>query len=382
MEENYWYKCRFLESSENLKPLVKKRFGREPSSSIAREIASCLQQGRLFYEAATSSPLQIRPLQLFYGMLGFSKALIVAHNLRGLSTLKRSHGLIDISTDNSRIADLQIKILNKGTFQEFNDAVCSLTRVCYTDASTRPCTISVPSDVSDRLSGIKLSLREILARIPGLESLYRMTFEEDPLTEPISLETAYRDDTSFRIRIDDRELFTDRDSLRRIIGRWRSRFPFLNKWRLHSAEHGWGNTIIYFQNASNIPDDEFAETHLEYRETMFQTTAAIDQTLNKFTLQEGLAPLGGGYTGGSWSISPVGTAHISEFSLQYLGMFLLSSLIRYRPQIWTHAISGSFTAEEKTDDKALSLIERFLDLNRYAVPVLVIKILNPYEDGA
>jgi len=38
MGEVDWHRCRFLESAENLKPLVKKRFGREPSSSIAREI--------------------------------------------------------------------------------------------------------------------------------------------------------------------------------------------------------------------------------------------------------------------------------------------------------------------------------------------------------
>ena len=67
-----WHKCRFLESSENLKPLVQRRFDSEPSTSIAREIAVCLQQGRLFYEAAASSPSEIRPLQMFYGMVGFS----------------------------------------------------------------------------------------------------------------------------------------------------------------------------------------------------------------------------------------------------------------------------------------------------------------------
>ena len=71
MNQANWHECRFLESSENLKPLVKKRFGREPSTSVAREIAVCLQQGRLFYEAAAASPLEIKPLQMFYGMVAF-----------------------------------------------------------------------------------------------------------------------------------------------------------------------------------------------------------------------------------------------------------------------------------------------------------------------
>src|SRR4051794_30217233 len=105
MPSSDWYKCKFLESGENLKPLVKKRFGREPSSSIAREIVACLQQGRFFYEAADSAPLEIRPLQQFYGMTGFSKALIIASQLRSLSSLKPAHGLVDISAGNSKIAD-------------------------------------------------------------------------------------------------------------------------------------------------------------------------------------------------------------------------------------------------------------------------------------
>ena len=131
MAEFDWHKCRFLESSENLKPLVHARVGRTPSTSIAREIAACLQQGRQFYEAATSSPLEIRPLQLFYGMVGFAKALVVARRLSSLSTLRHAHGLSDISAANCRIAELRVKIGEAGTFQEFNDVVADLTRLCY-----------------------------------------------------------------------------------------------------------------------------------------------------------------------------------------------------------------------------------------------------------
>jgi YaaC-like Protein len=114
MAEVDWHKCKFLESTENLKPLVKKRFGREPSSSIAREIGACLLQGRLFYEAAASSPLEIRPLQQFYGMVGFAKALIVSSSLNSLATLRPAHGLTDISAGNSRISDLRLRIERTG----------------------------------------------------------------------------------------------------------------------------------------------------------------------------------------------------------------------------------------------------------------------------
>src|SRR5690348_14472239 len=168
-----WYKCRFLESSENLKPLVQKRFGREPSTAIAREIAACLQQGRLFYEAAAHSPVEIRPLQMFYGMVGFAKAVIVAHGLRSLSTLRRGHGVRDVSPNNCRIADLRAHIDQNGTFHEFNNVVASLTRLSYPDPQIGSATVPVPSATSEQISGQELSLQQILARIPDLETPYR-----------------------------------------------------------------------------------------------------------------------------------------------------------------------------------------------------------------
>jgi hypothetical protein len=41
-------------------------------------------------------------------------------------------------------------------------------------------------------------------------------------------------------------------------------------------------------------------------------------------------------------------------------MFLLSSVVRYRPQTWGHAISRSVTEENAADDRALALIESFM----------------------
>jgi hypothetical protein len=85
-------------------------------------------------------------------------------------------------------------------------------------------------------------------------------------------------------------------------------------------------------------------------------------------------------SGGSHLISPVQGTNFSEFSLQYLALFLLSSLVRYRPQIGTHSISRSVIEDKPAVDRTLSLIENFLDLNRSAIPELVVGVLNPGED--
>ena len=60
-----------------------------------------------------------------YGMIDFSKALIVSSQLNPLATLRQSHGLRDISAADSRKADLRVKIDNAGTFQSFNDVVAA-----------------------------------------------------------------------------------------------------------------------------------------------------------------------------------------------------------------------------------------------------------------
>jgi hypothetical protein len=379
METLDWHRCRFLESIENLKPLIKKRFGRQPSTSIAQEITACLQQGRLFYEAAASSPLEIRPLQLFYGMVGFSKALVVARHLKSLSTLRPAHGLKDISPRNCRIEDLRLTITDDGTFHEFNNVVAELNRLCYIDSSTNWRVISLPSAKSETLRGVDLSLREIVSRIHGLESLYRMTFGEDAATAEFLLESDFGDEEAFRIRIDDSQVFNDLESLKQIVSRWRSMFPFLKMWRWHSADRAWGRSILYFRNTRKSGIDEFSR--FVYQEGAYIGPFEADGAIERFPLVDGFQPVGGGYSGSTYAISPVkNDLFISEFSFHFMALFLLSCLARYRPQAWTQSISRSIIGEVPPDDKALSLIERFLDINRSLIPQLVVKVLNPYED--
>src|ERR1700722_5565120 len=74
----------------------------------------------------------------------------------------------------------------------------------------------------------------------------------------------------------------------------------------------------------------------------------------QFPLGEKLDPLAGGFSNSyTYAISPVGGNFLSEFSVQYLTLFLLSSLVRYRPQSWTHAISRSSMINQPADDETL-----------------------------
>jgi hypothetical protein len=375
-----WHGSAFLESGENLKPLVKMRFGREPSSSTTREIIACLQQGRLFYEAASASPLEIRPLQQFYGMVGFSKALVLAHNCGRLANLPQKHGLKDVSEGNCRIPDLQVGILSAGTFQEFNDVAAKLTRLCYIDESTTSRSVSIPSAKSETLSDVKFSLREILGHIPGLATIYRMTFGEDADTEDISL-SAPTSEGHFQLRVDIAEYFDDKESLGKIVARFRERFPFFKAWRFHSAQRAWNRSSIIFRNVRNVDTDEFSGRRVHPQERGFYGVDLPGDDLSPVSLQESLPGIGSGYPDSGHIMGPIINGnYVSEFSFHYLGLFLLSSLVRYRPETWTHAISHSVWEDKQADDQALSIIGRFLDLNESAFPELIVKVLNPRED--
>lgn len=92
------------------------------------------------------------------------------------------------------------------------------------------------------------------------------------------------------------------------------------------------------------------------------------------------AGIGGGYSSQPSAIAPFAGHYLSEYSLIYIGLFLLSSLVRYRPDTWSHAVSRSSLQDRPVDDQALSLIQAFLDAAQALIPSLVVKVLNPHED--
>ena len=105
--------------------------------------------------------------------LAFAKALVVSQDLKPLSTLHRSHGINDVSQDHSRVDQLEVKINGPGTFQCFNDAVAPLNRFTYLDSDLNKKSFAVPAASSAQIDRLRLGIRDIWSRIPGLDDLYR-----------------------------------------------------------------------------------------------------------------------------------------------------------------------------------------------------------------
>jgi len=182
-----WTHIRFLEIAENLKhPL--KAITRTPSTSLAREVGVCPQQGRLFFQSAERSGLEIRPLLLFYGTLAFAKALVVGRNQQSLSTLPKSHGVWDVSSPNACLTELTVRIGSSGTFQRFNDVAAQLNQFEYYDQESMPQGFTLPASGSAQLQNFQFTLQDILSRIPGLDRTYRRTFREPANVESLSIQ--------------------------------------------------------------------------------------------------------------------------------------------------------------------------------------------------
>jgi len=143
-----------------------------------------------------------------------------------------------------------------------------------------------------------------------------------------------------------------------IVKKWRSRFPVLELWRVAGAWHLSGKSLIAFANVA-VPQNELDESALSEDGSGFQASdnPEYNEKCPRLPIEDLTKP-GGAFTSSSHLVAPLNGAYLSEYSMHYLGMFLLSSLVRYRPQTWVHAISRSATAENPADDQALALLER------------------------
>ncbi len=367
------YDLTFLESTTNCRAYAKRAFGKEPNAKVGRDISVSIQQGRLFFEQAEAAPLQIRPLLVYYGVLSFARALTAAIKNVELSTLEQGHGLKDVGTPTS-IEKLTLTVQGKGTFLEFNNAIAPLSRLYYLDSSMRKSDPN-PFPSGEPLIGQEVSIVEILSRMPLLAQTFTKTFSK-PHNCLILTFHKFNSMTT-QLRIDDPFIVRDRTTLIELITRLRADWPFLTKWRLDSVSIAYDNSIVYFTNDATGENDLSEEQIVQLMDgkTFQSQTFVRNKVIDPITI---LPPMAGGFDKNaySWAIKPLGGIFLNEFSLQFLGTYLLGSLVRYRPQIWQHAISKSATANSPADDRSLSLIEQFIDGVLTSFPLLVVNLLD------
>lgn len=182
---NIWLKFALLESTDIIKRLFKEKHNLELNTGKAKEIVSNFVQGREYFSSAVNASEIVKPLLQYYGVVSLSRGLILFLNASARETsLKPSHGL---SLDNVgpllskglvNIPDIPIKITN-GTFIELYNATKNKEKFWVTQGRISN-TVALQQTVGADPVGKSFTLKDLLSRMPVLESLYKRVFNENP----------------------------------------------------------------------------------------------------------------------------------------------------------------------------------------------------------
>lgn len=354
------HQLNYLESTANLKIAVQQSQMWRPSTAQAHEICACLRQARLFLNSASQAPLEIRPLELYYGVAAYAKALVLStkRNTR-LSTLAQSHGVKDTSSSDSRLESLRGKIEGRGTFVEFNDFVAPRNQIRFDRADRSAFTQAIPTASSANLAGLSMTMLDLLGRIPNLGELFYATTGRGPLARRAWFDIIQEAHPP-TINVEIQEKFRTFDQFVQLATLLREEHPILRHWAISRAYlGGTSHSAISF---ADLPPDsnEYSPDHWKFHTNMFEYKQEI-------SVQSGLRAavrIDGGLAATRqrdyYLVSPLEGNSIHSHSLQFLALHLLSSLARYRPSVWMHALSRTAIAERPADDHLLALLEKFL----------------------
>lgn len=325
-----WQKLRQLES-----PLLSKKFlqgldnGQEVLSSFT--FSAYLAQARQFFAAADVSPLQIRPLLLYYGVMQFAKACILARMPQRAARLEaQKHGLATLRRKRpTPYWDQTVWIQPNGVFMEWlratqpaDPALIDAHLLHKQPMPVRALWACLP-DISDILDGLAIGAR--CAPIKGFAEQHERLIT---LEIPRTLAT-HAGLTSAEC---------ERLVAQGLPDHYTARFVWQN------ADH-----------AQNVQSEEDK-----------------DPTIEEILLAHPLACLP--RQSGLWFfISPLPVAVVQEISLpepfiHFALLFHLSMLLRYEGEVWTELVGDGTTLE------AL-LIEHLCDLVTQTLPAYIVKLL-------
>jgi YaaC-like protein len=308
-----WTELSLFESHDLLRQQFQRRHDRELSTAKAAEIAAFLTQGRLYLEAARAAAPLVSPLLQYYGVNAITRGAILFLDPRArAATLKPSHGLSTPGWQSAldrgleRVADLEVAVDATGTFPEFSRVTHNRTRVpAFRDDHTiEQLNISGTIDLPP---SIRLSLREILSRIPHLNELYEEVLNETPNIFAVGLKTFVQ---SRRVTIEiygSQQHPPDEAELRRVIPAFAA-----TSCKEHNEAGNRRRGLLFI-----VPPRE--ESH---------------------TVGE-LPPLR--YSRGvTWLVLPFAEhVDLSTTSVLYALSFCLGMLSRYFPQHWLSLLSGA-----------------------------------------
>ena len=170
----WWRILSNYESSDLVKSCFKAMHGRDLNTSKACEICASITQARGYMESANGAGRSVRPLLLYYGVLGLARGLtlFLSTSLREAG-LAQAHGLSAsswgeaLTREGGSIGDLKIKLNANGTLQQLIAETDH--RTFLRNNSSKP---NLVIDYEAPPAGTEVSLADILSRIPEVRPFY------------------------------------------------------------------------------------------------------------------------------------------------------------------------------------------------------------------
>jgi len=178
-----WELPESYESRDVVSRLYAEVHGREPGAEKAREMTSALTQAREYFASAGNANELVRPLLLYYGVLGLARWLIL-FRLRGIreASLAKQHGLDAHNWDETlargirAFADTETRV-TRGTFTQLIEATGGREAITFhrydADREFRWRQQLTPAPLPQ---GFAFSARELLARLTEIVDAYLDAF--------------------------------------------------------------------------------------------------------------------------------------------------------------------------------------------------------------
>lgn len=343
----------FLESPHNLKKHLAKHRGLSPTDEQAKSVCACLHQAREFLRIARRVDMAIRPVVTYYGMNSMAKALVVASGrVPSLEELKPGHGLSAPTRFGQPLSEEVVSVWKTpaNLFQHLVDALATRSSLRIPVRGGGALNVRCSTSTSAEVGGLTASLKELLARIPGLGNFFSATFGEAPLlTRARYLASEWAPDT-YQVSLIVKDI--DEDSER--SGQMYGIHPLLKRWRLMDRR---GSELV-FENL----DPDIAERPRD-QEGQLRVLIPIEDIA---------IPVSAGPDGEGVIVGSLHGVSLATPILLYLTAFLLSSIARYRPDTWA-GVAGLDRTERDSGIRAI--LEDFYELVLSRFPIIILSSL-------
>jgi hypothetical protein len=173
-----WSRLGLFLSRDVLERRYQVRHQKKLGADKAKEIIAHLDQARRYFKSAETAGVLAGPLEQYYGVLAFSRAIILYLNPSMRETsLKKAHGLSAALPSDGGVEEVMFEV-QSGTFDELLDSTKNSQEATLDQHSPGVVTMrSYYEHILPRppMSTI-FSLLDLLARIPGLRAHFESAF--------------------------------------------------------------------------------------------------------------------------------------------------------------------------------------------------------------